>query len=248
MRGVRLTRAGLGAEPGGEAELVFAGLDLSLERGGALVVLGPSGGGKTSVLRLLNRLANAEGGAVEVLGRAVTAWPIGELRRRALFVPQVAQLLTDEGTLADELRAPLAWRGRAADDSALQAALQAVGLELPLERPARELSGGQLGRLALARALALEPELLLLDEPTGALDVRTARELLGRLGAWAREQGVTLVLVSHRPQDAASLEAQAVVLLEGRIYGPFPGVELAAGDVDDPAVAAFLGSVAEEGA
>ena len=245
---MRLRRSGLNPEPGGDPALVLDGVSLALARGSRLAILGPSGGGKTSLLRLLTCLATAEAGAVEVFGRPVDAWPIAELRQRAVFVPQAPQLLLSEGSVRDELLVALGWRGRAASDDALREALAVVGLALDLARPARELSGGQLSRLGLARALLLEPELLLLDEPTASLDVRTARELLARLGEWAQARGVTLAAVTHALDDAEALGAEGVVLLEGRVYGPYSGAALAQRAVGDPAVAAFLGQVAGEGA
>jgi len=167
---------------------------------------------------------------------------VGELRRRAVLVPQRPVLLAGPGTVREELVRPLEWAGRAADDAALRAALARLRLDaLDLDAPADELSGGQQARLGLGRALLLEPALLLLDEATGSLDVRTAREVLAGLAAWAEDRDAAVLLVSHRPEDARRLGGRAAVLLDGRLRGPWSAEAVAADDVDDAEVRAFLG-------
>ncbi len=235
LRDLRFRRAAEGAP-------LFEGLSLDLVRGEALVVLGPSGGGKTTLLKLVNRLLEPEAGEVAVLGRPVAEWSPTELRRSAVLVSQTPVALG--GSVRDELTLPLQWASRPADDDALRAALTRVGLsEVALERDGAALSGGQQARLGLARALLLEPPLLLLDEPTASLDVRSARELLAALRRWCAEREVALLAVSHRLEDAVHLGARAAVLEGGRLHGPFPGALLAEGADRsglDPAVRAFL--------
>lgn len=215
-------------------------VSLRVARGTRLTLLGESGGGKTTLLRLCNRLAEPGQGQVKVLGRAVSDWDVADLRRAALFVPHAPAFYAS--TLREELDVARRWRGQPArDDQALRAALRRVRLEeLSLDTSPADLSGGQQTRVCLARALSLEPELLLLDEPTSALDVRLARELVADLVAWSEERGATLLMTTHRPDDAAALAAPAHVLLGGRLHGPFPGAALAEGEVDDPQVAEFL--------
>lgn len=217
---------------------VLRGVSLAVEAGGALALLGESGGGKSTLLKLLDRLVEPSAGAVRVLGRAVADWPIAELRRTAVYVGQQPQLLT-QGTVADELRLPLRWRGATADDAALRAALDVVHADLPLDRPAAELSGGEQLRLTLARALLLGPRLLLLDEPTGSLDVRLAGQVLAGLRGWAAAHGATLLVVTHRPEDLRVLGGQALVLLGGQAHGPLAADALLGG-AGDPAVEDFL--------
>ena len=223
-----------------EEHEILRGVSLKLERGARLTLLGESGGGKTTLLRLCNRLAEAASGEVTVLGQPVARWAVADLRRRALFVPHTPAFFG--GTLREELNVVRRWRGEAEwQDERLRQVLRRVRLdELSLDTAPSDLSGGQQTRVCLARALSLEPELLLLDEPTGALDVRLARELVADLVAWAAERSVSLVMTTHRPADAAALDAPAYVLLGGILHGPFPGAELAAGEVGDPSVAEFL--------
>jgi len=223
-----------------EAREILGGVSLRVECGAHVCLLGESGGGKTTLLRLCNRLAEPGSGQVKVLGRAVAAWEVGALRRAALFVPHAPAFFA--GTLREELNVVRRWRGEGdLDDARLGEVLSRVRLEeLSLDTSPRDLSGGQQTRVCLARALSLEPELLLLDEPTGALDVRLARELLADLVAWAEERSATLVLTTHRPADAAVLDAPAYVLLGGELHGPFSGAELAAGEVEHSTVAEFL--------
>jgi ABC-type methionine transport system ATPase subunit len=118
--------------------------------------------------------------------------------------------------------------------------LEVVGLDVPQDKPADELSEGQRHRLCIARALLLRPQVLMLDEPTGALDVRTAREMLTALVAWTRENGVTLVCVTHRPEDLELLGGEALILLKGRVAGRYPAADVAARKVDAD-TSAFLG-------
>jgi len=241
-RGLARHRALADAAPDGQ---VLRGVELQVARGEAVLILGPSGGGKTTLLRLAARLVEPDAGRVEVLGRDVRAWSPAELRRSAVFVPQHPVALGE--TVAADLAAPLAWAGRAVEPDRLTAALTRVGLgAVGLESSPTALSGGQRARLNLARALLLEPQLLLLDEPTGSLDVRTARELLACLEAWRAERGGALVVVTHRPEDAARLGDRVYVLLESRLRGPFDPGEVAAGRAADPEVQAFLGRAPED--
>jgi putative ABC transport system ATP-binding protein len=197
------------------------------------------------LLLLCNRLIEPSAGRVEVLGRDVRAWPVQELRRSAVLVPQDPRLFG--GTVREELALALSWAGRAFDDGALEASLRVAQLgELALDREADELSGGERARLALARALLLEPPLLLLDEPTASLDVRLARRLLEAVRAWALERDAALLVVTHRPDDLPGLGGGALVLLEGRLHGPYDAAALAGGGAGAPGVRAFLGTLTEE--
>jgi ABC-type methionine transport system ATPase subunit len=218
--------------------VVLSGVSLQVEAGHVLSLLGESGGGKSTLLKLIDRLVEPDAGQVTVLGRPAGEWPVGELRREAVYVGQRPSLLA-HGTAREELSLPLTWAGRALDEGALRAALDCVGLEVDLERPAHELSGGELVRLALARALLLEPKLLLLDEPSGSLDVRLAARVLEGVRAWAGERGVTLVVVTHRPADLRQLGGQGAVLLGGHLHGPLPVEELLDSG-GGPEVQAFL--------
>lgn len=248
LRSVVVTRGGLRrirAEARAEADddrRVLDDVALELARGEAFALLGESGGGKSTLLKLAARLVEAEQGEVEVLGRSVSAWPVADLRRAATWVPQQPALFG--GSVREELIRPIRWRGLVPKSSWQREALAAVGLsDVGIDRPARELSGGQQTRLCLARALLLGPQLLLLDEPTGSLDVRSARELGGALRAWAARGTATLLCATHRPEEVPVLADRGAVLLGGRLHGPFPAGDLAAGRTGDREVDAFLGKL-----
>ena len=228
----------------GESRTVLERISLEVPRGRVFSILGESGGGKSTLLRCINRLVEPDRGSVEVLGRNVATWEIRELRRRAVYVPQRSFLFG--GSVRDELLRALSWNRLPEIKQALGEALERVHLQgVGLDTPASELSEGQRLRLCLARAMLLRPEILLLDEPTGALDVRTSREMLGALVTWAAELQNTLIVVTHRPEDLEALGGDAAILLGGRIAGFHTAAEVLTGQVG-PEVAQFLGAAKEE--
>jgi putative ABC transport system ATP-binding protein len=184
---------------------VLRGLSLSIEPG-ATAVLGPSGCGKSTLLRLLTRLADPDEGSVRFHGEDVRGLDPLELRRRAVLVPQLPAPLP--GTVADNVRYGPALRGEESDPLG---PLAQAGLDASYaERDAARLSVGEQQRVMLARAVALDPEVLLLDEPTAALDERAKRgveETLARLPC-------STLLVTHERAQAERL-AQRVVELGG---------------------------------
>ena len=188
------------------------GIDLDIPDG-ATGVLGPSGVGKSTLLRLLNRLADPDVGTVRFRGDDVRTVDPRALRRRAALVPQLPALLP--GSVADNIRFGPSLVGR---DVEVGRALELAGLSASYAgREARRLSVGEQQRVMLARALALEPEALLLDEPTSALD-ETAREGVERtltdLGA---RTGVSMVVVTHDRAQASRLSDRVVELANGRV-------------------------------
>jgi ABC-type multidrug transport system ATPase subunit len=251
LESVSVTRGGLRrrrhdfAPEQGDSEPILRDVSLTVEPGAILSLLGDSGGGKSTLLKLADRLVEPEGGQVDVLGRPVPEWDVAQLRREAVLVLQQPVLFG--GSVREELIQPLRWRGQMAKTAILKDLMARVHLEeVSLDAPADELSGGQRTRLGLARALLLAPKLLLLDEPTGSLDVRIARELLASLRAWAGEHETTLVCVTHRPDDLDALGGSAAVLLGGRLLGPWPAKDLREGRVEDSEVAAFFGTLGED--
>ena len=159
---------------------------------GPSALLGPSGSGKSSLLRLLNRLSDPEFGSILFKGEDVRKIDVLELRRRAVLVPQLPALLP--GTVAENVRYGPALRDRSAD---VNTCLGRAGLARTYaDRDAAKLSVGEQQRVMLARALALEPEVLLLDEPTAALD-EAARDGVERTLEELARTGVAMVLVTH---------------------------------------------------
>jgi putative ABC transport system ATP-binding protein len=182
---------------------VLRGLSLVIDRG-STAILGPSGSGKSTLLRLLNRLADPDEGVVRFHGDDLRDLDPLELRRRAVLVPQLPALVP--GTVADNVRYGPALRG--ADVDPLRP-LELAGLAPSYaERDAGRLSVGEQQRVMLARALALDPEVLLLDEPTAALDER-AKEGVERTLA---ELPCSTVLVTHERAQAERLADRVVEL------------------------------------
>ncbi|MEJ7876500.1 MAG: ATP-binding cassette domain-containing protein [Solirubrobacterales bacterium] len=178
---------------------------------GASCVSGPSGSGKSTLLRLLNRLADPDSGRIMFRGEDVRSRDPRELRREVCLVPQLPSLV--EGSVTDNLRYAAAFDG---DHGNLDSAklLPLAGLDPDYaERDAARLSVGEQQRVMLARALALEPSVLLLDEPTSALDegARDAVELA--LAGLRRQSGLSLVVVTHDPAQAERL-ADHVIRME----------------------------------
>ncbi|SJN12353.1 ABC-type Fe3+-siderophore transport system, ATPase component [Leucobacter sp. 7(1)] len=203
---------------------IIAGLDFDFAPGRVTAIVGPNGCGKSTLLRSCARLIKPHSGAVLLDGRAVDATPTKELARVLGLLPQSPS--APEGiTVAD-----LVGRGRhphqggfarwsARDTAVVAEALTATGTADLANRPVDELSGGQRQRVWIAMALAQEPEVLLLDEPTTYLDVTHQLEVLDLVRTVNRERGTTVVLVLHDLNLAARYADQLVAVRDGRIRG-----------------------------
>ncbi len=191
------------------------GVSLDVRRGELLAVVGASGAGKSSLLRLLNRLDEPTGGTVHLAGHDYRALPPRELRRQVGMVMQTAALFP--GTVAANVAFGPRQRGRDLDTAAVAALLRQVGLAGFEERDAESLSGGEAQRVAIARALANEPAVLLLDEPTSALDEAAKRGVEALLREVARARALTCVMVTHDLAQAARLATRVLVLAAGRV-------------------------------
>jgi ABC-type sulfate/molybdate transport systems ATPase subunit len=207
LRGIRHRR-------GGREVLRIERLDLAA--GDRLAVLGPNGAGKTTLLRLMAGLEAPSAGTVEIDGLR-TVHADAHLRRRIGFATQRAGLLSTSVLRNVEL--PLRWRGagRASRRDTALTALRSLGVEHLAGRPAPALSGGEAQRVSLARALALEPRLLLLDEPAAGLDAEARRSFLDDLAALLADRAISVVHVSHRPDEALWLADWVAVLVEGEV-------------------------------
>jgi putative ABC transport system ATP-binding protein len=193
---------------------VLRGLDFAIGDG-VTALLGPSGAGKSTLLRLLNRLADPDSGSVRFRGGDVRSLDPRALRRQACLVPQLPAPLP--GTVADNVRFGPALAGRTVD---VDRPLELAGLAPAYaDRDASRLSVGEQQRVMLARALALEPEALLLDEPTSALDEQTQAGVEATLAELADRTGVSMVIVTHDRGQARRLATRIVNLRDGRIAG-----------------------------
>ena len=224
MTAVRLRDARIGY---GDVTVV-QGVDLTVADGEAVAVLGSNGSGKTTLARGLLGLATVLGGEVEVLGA-----PVGRPRERGRIgyvpqrhtvsgaVPATVREVVGVGRLA---RLGLFRRLRPADRAAVHDAVAAVGLADRLGDPVASLSGGQQRRVLVARALAAEPELLVMDEPTAGVDA-ASQDALAAVLADVSATGTTLLVVTHETAALAGVLTRAVVVDHGRIAydGPLAG-------------------------
>jgi putative ABC transport system ATP-binding protein len=168
---------------------------------GATAIVGPSGAGKSTLLRLLNRLADPDRGEISYRGRPLDSYEPLALRRQVALVPQLPALL--EGTVESNLRYAAELAGEPLE---VDATLRRAGLDPSFaERDVARLSVGEQQRAMLARALAQRPSVLLLDEPTSALDHAARDAIEATLASLRTESNLSLVLVSHDPEQARRL-------------------------------------------
>ncbi len=205
---------------------VLRGVDLAVERGEVVAIVGPSGGGKTTLLRALNYLTPFDAGEVAIAGHRLhpglrersDAAQLRAVRTRVGMVFQSFHLFPHLSALANVAAAPHYVLGLAAAEAQSRARglLTRVGLGDRIEVMPHALSGGQQQRVAIARALAMEPMVLLLDEPTSALDPRLTGEVLSVIADLAAG-GQTMVLVTHEIAFARRVAHRVVVMAAGRI-------------------------------
>lgn len=205
--------------------------------GAATVLLGPSGAGKTTLLRALAGFLPLDGGSVRVDGEAVEALP--PERRGFGFVPPTLGLFP-HGRVRWNVRYPLWIRGAPDAEAKTDAWLDRFGLRPLARRYPSELSSGERQRVAMARALAAEPRVLLWDEPLAALDVESRDTLVRLLRDLLETERIPLLLVTHDPSTAFALASRVVVLHRGQVRTDRTPEELARGPLDR-FLARFLG-------
>jgi putative ABC transport system ATP-binding protein len=200
------------------------GLDLAVARGESLAIVGPSGSGKSTLLAVLGTLEQPDAGEVRLDGRDVWAASVDRAALRALGIGFMFQLYNLVPVLSARENVELALHGRVGSRTERRrrasAWLERLGLLARAETAARFLSGGERQRVALARALVNDPPLLLADEPTGALDRESGSALLAELRRLVREEGKTLVLVTHDAEVAAACDRR-LRLVDGA-FAPSP--------------------------
>ncbi len=202
---------------------ILSGITLDIASGERCVVVGHSGAGKSTLLRLLNRMVDPHRGSLRVGGVSALDIPPGRLRREVGLVFQEPIWLP--GTVRDNLLAAGALKVVPAEEAEgrVEEVLSLIGLPPEfLGRHEDELSVGERQRVVLGRALMTRPRALLLDEPTAALDPPTARELLDQIRRLGELESLTMVLVTHRLEDARRFGIKGAVLERGRMleYGP----------------------------
>jgi putative ABC transport system ATP-binding protein len=191
--------------------------DISVKvcEGDVLAIVGPSGSGKSSFLRLLNRLDEPTGGKVFIKGKDYRQIPPRELRQRVGMLMQASNLFP--GTVRENIQFGPQQRGEQVSEQQIDELLECVGLSGYKGRNVARLSGGEAQRVSLARTLANSPEMLLLDEPTSALDETAkddAERLIFRL---VRERNLTCLIVTHDPDQAARVADRVMMVESGRL-------------------------------
>lgn len=224
--------------PGGKQ--LLADLNLEVARGETLVLLGRSGSGKTTTMKLINRLIDPTSGRVEVEGKPTVEWDPIRLRRRIGYVIQEIGLfphLTIEQNIGVVPRLE-GWEPERVTARAREL-LNLVGLDADrfARRFPRELSGGQRQRVGVARALAADPPVILLDEPFGALDPITRRGIQQEFKNLQQELGKTMVFVTHDIAEAFVLANRIALLKDGKMILLGPPADLL--ESNDPEARAF---------
>jgi len=191
-----------------------------VEPGSILAVTGASGSGKTTLLRMLARLTKPDSGEIIYRGNTCYSIPPAEWRRRVHYVSQ--KPIVFDGTLEENFRLPFTINAvKSKKDFSLQTARQYMQeLQLPLntlDQEARTMSGGEIARVALIRALLIEPEVLLLDEPTAYLDPESAISVLRLLNKWVKgDSERAVIIVSHKKEDLNYLEDVSILSLDDK--------------------------------
>ena len=219
-----------------------AGITLEIPMGTSCALIGPSGCGKTTTLRMVNRLVEPSSGRVWIAGEDALGQDPVQLRRRIGYVIQEVGLFPHRSIAQNVATVPvlLGWdatriRARVAE------VLELVGLPGIAERRPHQLSGGERQRVGVARALAGDPPVLLMDEPFGAVDPLRRRQLQDEVLKLLRELGKTVLIVTHDVAEAMRLGDAVAILKDGALVQHAPPAELLAHPADD-FVADFLGS------
>lgn len=201
---------------------VLKGIDLEVEKGKVVVVIGPSGSGKTTMLRCLNVLETPTKGIISIedqsldFSKAVSKKNIASFRRLTGMVFQNYNLFPHKTALENVMEGPVVVKGESKDAARkkAQTLLEKVGLGDKIDYYPAQLSGGQQQRVGIARALAMEPEVMLFDEPTSALDPELVGEVLKVMKDLANE-GMTMIVVTHEMRFARDVADEVIFMDQG---------------------------------
>lgn len=222
---LRLQEVSLNPPLGGRS--LLQNLSFSVQPGELITLVGPSGAGKTSLLRLLNRLTEVSQGQIYLEGQEIRQIPVLQLRRRVVLVLQESKLLGM--TVRQAIAYPLTLAGLSRPIIDQRVLTWAEQLHIPtdwFDRTETQLSLGQRQRVAIARALALQPPLLLLDEPTAAQDVGNAEHLLNLFADLARSGQTTVLMVNHQLEWARRSPTRLLYLKQGRLVHDLPAPQV----------------------
>jgi D-methionine transport system ATP-binding protein len=235
-------KAGLGSA------VVLGPLSLEIKPGEFVGVVGPSGAGKTSLFRLLNRLQSPTAGQLYWQGQPLETWPVAQLRQQIVLMAQEPRLLgmTVEAALAY----PLQLQGIATEQASEQVSYWVNQCQIPtawLGRSELELSGGQRQRVAIARALLMTPQVLLLDEPTAAQDVGSATLLLEQVAEQVKMRGLTVLMSNHQLEWIEQFCDRVLLLEQGQLQGDWPAPRVDWSALRQRIMAAHTNDLAEWG-
>lgn len=196
------------------------GVNLKVEKGDFVAILGPSGSGKSTLLNMIGALDKPSEGKVFINGVDVSTLndnQLADLRRSIGFVFQFFNLIPRLNAIRN-VELPIAVSGLGKNERRKRAEelLESVGLKERMKHKPAELSGGERQRVAIARALANNPEFLLMDEPTGNIDSKTAKEIMGLVKRLNKDEGVTIIMITH-DQQLATQAKRIVKMLDGSI-------------------------------
>ncbi len=213
---------------GSQTVHALRGVDLDIQDGEFMAIMGPSGSGKSTLMNIIGCLDRPTDGTYALDGIQVSRLNDAQLatvrNRRLGFVFQSFNLLPRLNAI-DQVAMPLSYRGVSNRKQVAKVALKLVGLESRMHHRPTQLSGGQQQRVAIARAIVGNPALILADEPTGALDTKTSHDVMEIFRRLNEERGITIAFVTHEP-DVAAYTRRIVSLRDGEIVSDVPNVPI----------------------